>query len=193
MFQIDDKIVSVDILTTRFCCDLSACKGICCVEGNSGAPLEAEEIDLLNSEFEHYRPYLKPAGIATLERDGFFVMDDDGDYTTPLIDGAECAYSVESNGVTLCAIEQAWQAGKTPFRKPISCHLYPIRVAKFLNGSVGLNYHRWGICSSAVELGKREGVPLFRTLREPIVRAFGEEFFVQLEIAEKLLEQATYE
>lgn len=187
MIAIDDKIVSTDLLTARFLCDLSTCKGICCVEGNAGAPLEAREVDLLDSEFEHYCPFLKPAGIAAIERDGFFVFDEDGDYTTPLVDDAECAYSVEDNGVTLCAIEQAWQAGKTSFRKPISCHLYPIRVAKFSNGTIGLNYHRWGICRSAIELGNRQGVPLYRSLKEPIVRAFGEEFFAQLEAAEKML------
>lgn len=187
MIEIDDKIISADLLTERFCCDLAACKGICCVEGDSGAPLEADEVDRLEAEFEHYRPYLKPAGLQAIERQGFFVFDADGDYTTPLIDGRECAYSIEDDGVTLCAVECAWLEGKTPFRKPISCHLYPIRLATFSNGSIGLNYHRWGICRCAVERGQREGVPLYRALREPIVRRFGEAFFAQLEEAEKLL------
>lgn len=189
MIAIDDKIISTDLLTTRFLCDLSACKGACCVEGDSGAPLESDEIELLDSEFEHFRPYLKEAGARAVERQGVAVIDADGDYTTPLIDGAECAYSIEDNGLTLCAIERAWIDGKSAFRKPISCHLYPIRLARFSNGSIGLNYHRWGICRSAIELGGREGVPLYRALREPIERRFGKDFFLQLEEAAKLLEE----
>ncbi len=189
MIQIDDKIVSLDIITARFLCDLSACRGICCVEGNSGAPLEPDEVAVLESEWKNYRPYMVPAGIDAVGEQGFAVLDDDGDLTTTLVNDAECAYAVQEDGVTLCAIEKAWKAGKTPFRKPISCHLYPIRLIKFSNGGVGLNYHRWGICRQAVTNGQRQGIPLFRALREPIVRRFGEEFFRSLEEAENYLSQ----
>ena len=127
MIQIDDKIVSTDLLTEKFCCDPSRCKGACCVEGNAGAPLEAEEIEILEREYETYKPYLKPEGIAAIERQGFMVVDRDGDYTTPLIGDAECAFSFEENGITLCAIERAYNEGRTGFVKPISCHLYRIR------------------------------------------------------------------
>ena len=113
MIQIDDKIVSTDLLTEKFCCDPSRCKGACCVEGNAGAPLEAEEIEILEREYETYKPYLKPEGIAAIERQGFMVVDRDGDYTTPLIGDAECAFSFEENGITLCAIERAYNEGRS--------------------------------------------------------------------------------
>ena len=112
MIEIDDKIVSADLLRECFACDIAACKGICCVEGNAGAPLEAEEVDILEREYEAYRPYMTPEGIEAVERQGFMVVDEDGDLTTPLVDGAECAYTYRENGITLCAVEKAWpQAG----------------------------------------------------------------------------------
>ena len=157
MIEIDDKIVSADLLRECFACDIAQCKGICCVEGNAGAPL--------------------------------MVVDEDGDLTTPLVDEAQCAYTYTENGVTLCAIEKAWAEGKTPFRKPISCHLYPIRVMRFSNGTVGLNYHRWSVCAPARRCGARLGIPVYKALREPIVRRFGEEFYKALEAAEELIKQ----
>lgn len=189
MIQIDDKIVSTDLLRVRFCCDLAHCRGICCVEGNAGAPLEAEEIDILEQEYEAYKPYLKPEGIEAIERQGFMVVDSDGDYTTPLIDEAECAYSFQENGITFCAIERAYKEGKTPFIKPISCHLYPVRLSVFNNGSIGLNYHRWSVCSGALALGRKASIPMYKTLRAALVRRFGEEFYRQLEEADRLLQQ----
>lgn len=189
MIQIDDKIVSTDLLRVRFCCDLAHCRGICCVEGNAGAPLEAEEIDILEQEYEAYKPYLKPKGIEAIEHQGFMVVDSDGDYTTPLIDEAECAYSFQENGITFCAIERAYKEGKTPFIKPISCHLYPVRLSVFNNGSIGLNYHRWSVCSGALALGRKAGIPMYKTLRAALVRRFGEEFYRQLEEADRLLQQ----
>lgn len=159
------------------------------MEGNSGAPLEAEEVDLLEEEYDAYRPYMKPEGVEAIERQGFMVVDTDGDYTTPLIDDQECAYSFEENGTTLCAIERAYMEGKCSFIKPISCHLYPIRVATFNDGSVGLNYHHWNICADALALGKTQGIPVYRMLKAPLIRRFGEEFFHALEQAEKMLTQ----
>ena len=190
MIEIDDKIVSADLLRECFACDLTQCKGICCVEGNAGAPLEMDEVDVLEEEWENYRPYMTPEGIEAVERQGFMVVDPDGDYTTPLVDDAECAFSCEENGITYCAIERAWKEGKTSFRKPISCHLYPIRLASFSNGSIGLNYHRWEVCRPACECGKRLGIPVYRALKEPIVRRFGEEFYHQLEAAADLLAES---
>ncbi len=189
MIEIDGKIVSTDILTECFACDLSRCKGICCVEGNAGAPLEPEELDILEREYVAYEPYLKPEGREVIAREGFMVVDDDGDLTTPLIGEAECAFSYEENGVTLCAIERAWKEGRTSFRKPVSCHLYPIRVLKFSNGTLGLNYHRWNVCKPAVERGREAGIPVYKSLREPLVRCFGEEFYHALEQAEKYLKE----
>ncbi|MCD7969168.1 MAG: DUF3109 family protein [Alistipes sp.] len=191
MIEIDGKIVSLDILTERFCCDIGRCRGMCCVEGNSGAPLEQEECAVLRDEFQKYRDYLKPEGLAAIGKHGFYVVDQDGDLTTPLIDGAECAYAVSDNGITFCAIEKAWREGRTTFRKPVSCHLYPVRVAKFSDGSFGLNYHRWDVCSPAVKHGKKNGVPVYRSLREALVRRFGDEFYTALEEAERLLADET--
>lgn len=189
MIEIDDKIVSLDLLRECFVCDLDRCKGICCVEGNAGAPLEIEEVDTLEQEYENYKPYMKPAGIEAVERQGFMVVDDDGDYCTPLVDDAECAYSFEENGVTYCAIERACREGKCSFPKPVSCHLYPIRLVRFSNGTIGLNYHRWSICRDAVECGRRLGVPVYKALHEPIVRRFGMEFYKALEAAEEYVKQ----
>ncbi len=203
MIEIEGKIVSTDIITERFLCDLGRCRGICCVEGNAGAPLEADEARILAGEYPACKPYMTGAGIAEVERQGFAVIDSDGDLVTPLIGDAECAYSYNEGGVTLCAIEKAWAEGcngrgdsgyadngrKPSFRKPISCHLYPIRVVRFGDGSLGLNYHRWAVCDGARALGREKGVPLFRMLREAIVRRFGEEFFEALEAAEQYLNQ----
>ena len=189
MIEIDDKIVSTDILSECFACDLGKCKGICCVEGDAGAPLEIDEVDILEEEYPNYAPYMTAEGRAEVERQGFMVVDSDGDYTTPLVDNAACAYAFEEDGVTFCAIERAYREGRCSFLKPISCHLYPIRVKQFRNGSYGLNYHRWAVCSSARECGKKLGVPVYKALREPIVRRFGEEFYRSLECAEELMKE----
>jgi hypothetical protein len=189
MIEIDGKIVSTDIITQRFLCDLGRCKGICCVEGNAGAPLDEDEAQILAAEFANYRPFLTDEGRAEIERQGFAVVDEDGDLVTPLVGDAECAYSYSEGGVTLCAIEKAWKEGLTPFRKPISCHLYPIRVMRFGDGSLGLNYHRWAVCEPARVLGRAKGVPVFRMLEEAIVRRFGIDFFTAIEAAEEYLRQ----
>ena len=136
MIEIDDKIVSLDLLRECFLCDLPRCKGLCCVEGNAGAPLEAEEVELLKAEYEHYKPYLTGEGIAAIEQQGFMVPDEEGDLTTPLVNGAQCTYAYTENGITLCAVERAYREGRCGFRKPISCHLYPIRVVRFSNGTL---------------------------------------------------------
>ena len=189
MIEIDDKIVSSDLLRECFACDLGKCKGICCVEGDAGAPLELDEVDLLEEEYENYAPYMTEEGRQEVERQGFMVVDSDGDYTTPLVNNAECAYAFSDNGVTFCAIERAYREGKCSFLKPISCHLYPIRVKQFSNGSYGLNYHRWSVCRHAVECGKKIGLPVYKALKEPIIRRFGEEFYKALECAEELFKE----
>lgn len=190
MIQIDDKIVSADLLRECFACDIARCKGICCVEGNAGAPLEADEPKILERQYETYKPYMTPAGIESVERQGFAVLDEEGDLTTPLVGNAECAYACTEDGITLCAIEKAWLAGETPFRKPVSCHLYPIRLIRFSNGTIGLNYHRWAVCKPACINGRRLGIPVYKALRDPIIRRFGEAFYKALEAAEELLRQS---
>lgn len=131
---------------------------------------------------------MKTSGIKAIENQGFSVLDDDGDHTTTLINNAECAYSIETENGTWCAIEKAWFDGKTTFRKPISCHLYPIREVKFTSGMVGLQYHRWSICRAAEILGAKKGVPVFRSLKESIERRYGADFYAQLEIAYDLIQ-----
>ena len=189
MIEIDDKIVSADLLRECFACDISRCKGICCVEGDAGAPLELDEVDILEEEYDAYAKYMTEEGRREVEKQGFMVVDADGDYTTPLVNNAECAYAFTEDGITYCAIERAYRNGECSFLKPISCHLYPIRVTQFSNGSYGLNYHRWGVCRDAVECGKKLGLPVYKALREPIIRRFGEEFYNALECAEELLKE----
>ncbi len=189
MIEIDGKIVSCDIITTKFLCDLTRCKGICCVEGNAGAPLESDEVRILAEEYAAYKPYMTGQGVHEIEKQGFAIRDEEGDLVTPLVGDAECAYAYKDNGVTLCAVEKAWAEGKTAFRKPVSCHLYPIRVARFGDGSLGLNYHRWAVCEGAHTLGKEKGVPMYKMLHDAIARRFGEDFYEALEAAEKYLNE----
>jgi hypothetical protein len=185
IIEIEGNIVSTELLTERFCCDLAACRGACCVEGNEGAPLSEKEAAIIKREYPSFRQYMKHAGRTTVERDGFAVLDEYGDLTTTLIDGAECAFSYEKNGVTLCAIELAFLDGLTEFRKPVSCHLYPIRLIEFSGGAVGLQYHRWGVCRAAAGRGE----VIYKALREPLARRFGEEFFEALAEAERYIKE----
>ncbi len=187
MIEIEDKIVSEDLFESFFCCDLPRCRGACCVEGDAGAPLEESEIAVIEEHLEAIKPYMTPEGIEAVRRQGVFEVDFDGDYATTLVNGAECAFSFRENGYTLCAIERACLQGDIPYKKPISCHLYPIRAVRFSNGSTGLNYHRWGICGDARVKGRKEGIKVYQALKEPIVRAFGAEFYACLVEADALL------
>lgn len=188
MIEIDDKIVSDEIITSRFACDIAICNGRCCVEGNSGAPLDVGEDDILATQFESYKRYLTSDGLAAIEEQGFSVLDFDGDLTTPLVNDAQCAYSIEEGGNTWCAIEKAYLNGDTTFRKPISCHLYPIRLVKLSNGYTGLQYHRWNICRCAEIKGAQNGTPIYKSLKDAIIRKFGAEFYEQLAQCEQYIE-----
>lgn len=189
IIEIDNFLVSSAILTERFICDLSKCHGACCIIGDSGAPLSKDECDLLNSEYPKFKSYLRDEGIRSVMVSGPFVLDRDGDLVTPLIDGEECAYTVfDNNDNCLCGIELAWREGMSNFRKPVSCWLYPIRVSTLSNGMTALNLHEWHICTDAFAKGRKEGVAAYRFLREPIIFAFGEEFYEKLESAAKELE-----
>ncbi|HMX39980.1 MAG TPA: DUF3109 family protein [Saprospiraceae bacterium] len=186
MIIVQDKLVSDDVVEEHFICDLAACKGACCWEGDYGAPLEPEEKPILEAIFEQVKPYLAPEGIAAVQAQGHYVWYDGmGDYGTPLIAGGACAYLTrDALGIARCGIETAWRAGAVDFQKPISCHLYPIRVEKFeAFGSEALNYDRWHICSAACTLGQRERVPVYAFLREAIVRKYGEDFYEELDAA----------
>jgi hypothetical protein len=190
MIQIDDALLSEDLFSKRFVCDLGACKGACCVEGDSGAPLEAEEVGLLEEALEYIKPYMRQEGIDRVEETGVFTIDVDGEYVTPLVNDEECAFvSFDKNGTAKCSIEQAHRDGKTNFLKPISCHLYPIRLTQ-LKDYIALNYHHWPICDPARSCGAKLDVKVYRFLKEPITRKFGQEFYDKLVEADKLMESS---
>jgi hypothetical protein len=182
MIIIENTLVSEDLFEEHFVCDLSACKGICCVEGDSGAPIGEDEIPILEQEWESAKPYMVPEGIAAIEREGLYQVDEDGDIVTTLVsDKGACSFvHYSGDGTALCALETAWKAGESKFRKPISCHLYPIRLTK-LADYVGLNYHRWPICAPACECGSKLQVPVYRFLKDAITTKFGEAYFQELD------------
>lgn len=181
MIEHRGTLISEDLFEERFVCDLQACKGACCVEGDSGAPLEPEEAKQMQELWPTIRPYIPEKGQRAIDQHGVSEVDIDGELVTTLVEGrGECAFTVFENGIALCGIERAWRDGKIPFRKPISCHLYPIRVTK-LRYHVGLNYHRWPICKPACSCGARLNVPVFRFLKDPLVRQFGAEWYAELE------------
>jgi len=183
MIQIDDTIISFDVFEKQFVCDLEHCKGACCVEGDSGAPLEKAEMKILDKIYPAVKPYLTEKGIKAIDAQGCHVIDFEGDDTTPLIDGKECAYSYfDEKGICKCGIEQAYFDGKTDFRKPISCHLYPIRLKDYANFTA-VNYDKWKLCGAACLLGEKLKVPVFVFLKDALIRKFGTEWYHQLEIA----------
>ena len=181
MFQIEKTIVSEEIITEDFVCNLSACKGACCVEGEAGAPLETGETKLLEKDYDAIAPFLNEAGKKSIQKNGKFVKGSDGDWETPLVNDKECSYVVfTSNGGTQCGIENAYKAGKINWKKPISCHLYPVRVRSYSEFSA-VNYHQWHICSSACELGASLKVPVYKFAKEALIRKFGEKWYQELE------------
>ncbi len=188
MIQIQDTIVSEEILERKFVCNLNACKGACCVQGDAGAPLEQEELEELENVFESVKPYLSEKSIAALEED-LYTVDADGDYVTQLVDGKECAFVFfDEQNITKCAIEQAYLDGKTAFKKPISCHLFPVRLSK-IAAYTAVNYAYWDICDDACTLGEELGVKTYQFLKEPLIRRFGEEWFKELTLVDEALEK----
>ncbi|RMG55389.1 MAG: DUF3109 family protein [Bacteroidetes bacterium] len=181
MIQIDDKLISSEVVEELFACDISRCKGACCVEGDLGAPLEDEELAILEEIYPKVKPFLRKAGIRAIEQQGTWVRDFTQSHSTPLVEGRECAYVTFSpEGVALCGIEQAWQAGKIDFQKPISCHLYPIRTSKHRDFEA-LNYDRWDICSPACKLGRTEGIRVYEFVKGALIRRYGEAFYEELD------------
>jgi len=175
---VTDKIlVSESILTEYFACDLQVCRGICCVEGDSGAPLALEECTYLETEWPGYIPYMQTTGVRSVEKQGPWTLDVEGDTVTPLIEGKECAYAFFKDRNCLCAIEKAHSLGVSSFRKPISCWLYPIRVQKLADGAIGLNYHKWYLCSAARELGAKKKIRVFEFVKEPLIHCFGPDVY----------------
>ena len=180
MIELDGKLLSADIFKKEFVCNLGACKGACCVEGNAGAPLDEEEAKLLDQLYPKFESYLTDAGRAAVQIQGKSVQGI-GELETPLINGKECAYTVfEKDGTASCGIEKAYIDGKIAWKKPISCHLYPIRIAKYTDFEA-LNYDRWSICSAACSLGEELKVPVYQFLKEPLIRKYGPDFYNELE------------
>ena len=181
IIEIDDKLVSQDIFDKHFVCNLTACKGACCVEGDDGAPLTVEEVDLIEDHLETIKPYMTQKGIDVVDQQGVFYMDRVNEPVTSLVNGKDCVFvTLDENGITKCGIEQAYREDKIPFNKPISCHLYPIRVNKYPKFE-SLNYDRWPICKPACTLGEELKVPVFKFLKEPLIRKYGEAFYTELE------------
>jgi hypothetical protein len=189
LLEIQDKIVSLDLFEKKFVCDLSACKGACCIEGDSGAPLTFEEVSIIEDNLEAIKPYMRQEGLDAVDETGVFYMDWDNEPVTTLVNEKECAFvAFDEKGTALCAIEQAHKDGKLDFKKPISCHLYPIRTKKFKEFEA-LNYNTWDICSPACACGEQLDVKVYKFLREPLIRAYGKEFYQELEVVDKDIEE----
>jgi hypothetical protein len=182
MIIVGETLVSEELLDECFVCDLAACKGACCVEGESGAPLEPEELEKLEEVYDAVVPFMAQEGIDAIERDGLYQVDDDGDFVTTLVShhGACAFVTYDEKGIAKCALEQAYLAGKTQWKKPISCHLYPVRLAK-LPEYTAVNYHHWHVCAPACACGAALKVPVFQFLKEPLTRKFGPNWFSELE------------
>ena len=187
MFEIDNKLISEEIFEKRFTCDLNACKGMCCVEGDAGAPLEFSEIDEIESGLDEISAYMSDAGKNAIDEQGVFYMDIDNEPVTTLINGKECAFVKKDElGIYRCAIESAYRNGDISFNKPMSCHLYPIRISK-LSSCEAINYHEWPICKPACACGLKKDVKVYQFLKEPLIRKYGNEFFEQLIEADKFI------
>lgn len=183
MIAIENTLVSEDILEKKFVCDLNACKGACCVKGDSGAPLEDVEARILEENFKDIKPFMRPEGIEAVEKQGKFIVDADGDMVTPLVNDKECAYvHFGENNTAYCAIERAYKEGKINFQKPISCHLYPVRITKYKQYDA-VNYHQWDICKSACKCGAKLNVPIYKFVKAALIRKYGQNWYEQLEIA----------
>ena len=182
MLQIGDTIVSSEIITGQFTCDLQKCKGACCVLGDSGAPLEENEILLLKQDFPSIKAFLRPEGVNAIEKQGTSVIDTDNDLVTPLVEGKECAYTVFHNGIARCGIEIAFTAGATTVRKPASCYLYPVRIKKYKNFEA-VNYDIWEICDTARILGKSIGSHVYEFAGPALKEKYGEDWYAMLQIA----------
>jgi len=187
MFQLGKTIISEDIIKKDFVCNLSACKGACCIDGDAGAPLEKEEAIILEEIYPKVKPFLRKEGIKVIESQGAFITTEKGELETPLINGADCAYVIfDEHKTALCAIEEAYNQGEVSWKKPVSCHLYPVRVKDYSEFSA-VNYHNWQICDDACALGKELQVPVYKFVKEALIRKFGEDWYLELEkVADKL-------
>lgn len=188
IIQIGDVLVSPDIFTECFCCDLDACHGACCIEGDAGAPVTLDEIGHIEDCLDTVWPSLAASAQSVIDRQGVAYTDNEGDLVTSIVNGKDCAFTCYAdNGTCLCALERAYRQGQTTWCKPISCALYPIREKQFAGGLIGINYHRWDICAPAVKKGRELGLHIYEFLREPLIRRFGQAWYDELcSVAEEL-------
>jgi hypothetical protein len=189
MIEIGKAIVSLDVFTRHFLCDLAACKGICCEEGDAGAPLSKDELPILEAIYPAVAPYLRPEGRAAIEAQGFYVIDTDGEEVTPLINNKECAYTIYESGVAKCGIEKAWAEKKIDWQKPLSCHLYPIRITQYREFDA-VNYDKQLFCAPARKCGAKHELAVFKFLKEPLIRKYGQEWYALMEEADKLIPES---
>lgn len=181
MFQLGKTIISERIIEKDFVCNLSACKGACCIDGDAGAPLDKDEVKILEDIYPKVKPFLRPKGIAEIEKQGTSITTAFGDLETPLINGADCAYVIfDEKNIALCGIEEAYNQGEITWKKPVSCHLYPIRVKEYTEFSA-VNYDEWEICDDACKLGAELQVPVYRFVKEALIRKFGNDWYTDLE------------
>ncbi len=181
MFQLGKTLVSEDVLEREFVCNLAACKGKCCIDGEAGAPLEEDELHTLMEIYPHVKPLLRPEGVKAIEDQGLFITSE-GEYETPLINERDCAYVIfDENDTAKCGIEEAYNQGKIDWKKPISCHLYPVRIMDYSEFSA-VNYHKWPICDDACVLGKELQVPVYKFVKEALIRKYGSDWYEELEL-----------
>lgn len=180
MLQIKDTLVSLDLVERYFCCDLDSCLGACCVEGDAGAPVSAEEVGCLEECLGAVENDLTPQALAVIKEQGVVYVDEEGDLVTSIVNGRDCVFCTYSEGgKTLCALEKAYREGKSSWCKPVSCHLYPVRLKSY-SGFTAVNLHRWKICRSAEKLGRKLGIRAYEFLREPLIHRFGEDWYEEL-------------
>lgn len=193
MIEIDGKVLSRELFTESFVCDLAACKGACCVEGDSGAPLTEKEVKKVEEIYPQVKPYLTMDGIESIEKQGTSTVDPyDGESVTPLINNKACAYTVfDQNGTAKCGIEQAYREGAIDFQKPVSCHLYPIRITSYRKFDA-VNYHKWGICDPARTCGAKLKVKVYHFCKSGLIRKYGKPFFEKIVEADKLMEKEEF-
>ena len=188
ILDIGGILISSDLLTEYFCCDYDKCRGICCVEGDAGAPVTLDEIAQIEDCVDTVWGDLSASAQSVIDRQGVAYSDRDGDMVTSIVNGRDCVFTCYDGDNCLCALERAFRHGKTSFPKPISCALYPIREKRFASGLVGLNYHRWAVCSDAFAKGQQLGIRVYQFLREPLIRRFGQAWYDELcEVADQLL------
>lgn len=180
ILDIGGVLISSEIITECFCCDYEKCRGICCVEGDAGAPVTMEEVTAIEDSLDEVWPDLSASAQSVIDRQGVAYADKEGEMVTSIVRGRDCVFTCYNGDSCLCALEKAYRNGNTRFCKPISCALYPIREKRFSDGLVGLNYHRWSVCRDGVEKGKTLGLPVYRFLKEPLIRRFGQEWYDEL-------------